>query len=292
MLTLHTLASEQHAPLVWHTCVEHAVAPYHAPAQDASDACVHEPVPVQHAPIGGHVSGLHGWAGKNVQAHAAATLTTHPDGPQHAPCVFGHGLGVHGVLAANVEPNGQLDLATNTHPPACPGTQHAPVGPLHGLGLHATPGVKFPAIDAHSLWLIWMHVFARLQHAPAGTHGEVSHVAPPTNVLDAAQFAAVVLMHTFVVVLQHAPEGPQFAAAHVVFAYHEFAHADLTTNTHAVAEQHAPLGWHGPLPHAAPEVHVPAHAVCDTVVQSPAAEQHAPASTAFGHGLAVHDPPK
>ncbi len=89
------------------------------PLHEASEVCVHPPVPSpQHAPTGGQRSAEQGCAGKNTPAQELAIVMLQPFAPQHAPCVFGHGSGLHGALAVKTEPKGQSDWVMKAHPPA------------------------------------------------------------------------------------------------------------------------------------------------------------------------------
>lgn len=137
-----------------------------------------------------------------------------------------------------------------------------------------------------------MQVLARLQHEPLGWQGATPQVVLTTKLLDGGQFPAVVSMHTLVAGLQHAPLGPQLAAAQVVLGNHAAGQSDFTTNTHATAVQHAPLGKQGEEAQVTPALHDPEHDPWETLVQSPPAEQQAPAMIALGQGLEVQEPAK
>ena len=296
VVLVHAPEMEQHAPVLAQGVGEHGAAAYQTPVQLAIVVVPHPPVTEQHAPVEGQRSSAQACAGKKVPEQFAADVAmAHPLAVQHAPWVLGQGSGRQGVLAAKEEPFGQSDLEIKAHPPPMPGMQHAPRGPGHGLGLHVRLGEKCPLMAAHSALVDSVQKLLRVQHAPFGWQGELAHDALTMNWLVGGQFAAVVLEQTLVWRLQHAPVGPQLAAAQEVLAYQAPVHADLTTKEHpAPAKQHAPSGRQGLVAHeaSADQELVRTQLLASTLTQPPAGLQHEPMRIALGQGPAVQEPPK
>ena len=156
-------------------------------------------------------------------------------------------------------------------------------------------GVKKPPMEAHSVLVVSVQKLLRVQHAPLDWQGALAQRALTMNWLVGGQLAAVVLEQTLVWRLQHAPEGPQLAAAQVVLAYHVPAQPVLTVEEHPASEvQQAPVGRQGLEEQGMledqelPMEQLPA----TTVVQTPEGLQHAPIVLALAHGPEVQEPPK
>jgi hypothetical protein len=238
----------------------------------------------------------------NVPVHADACVSAHVAPRQHTPgggC--GHGWGRHSTPLPRYVSPAPVHCASVriVHAPVL-ATQHAPIGRGHPAAAHVTPCSC--TTPGHCRVSTTAHAPSAKQHARVtGTgHTAAEHADPWIHALVLAHDANVVLVHTPVVWLQHAPVGGcghGLVGVHACPSVHTLgvAHAITRTNVHApvVMLQHEPStgcgqGFAGA--HMAFAVHTfPAvHNACTLCTHAPVSGlQHVPVG-GCGHGFGSH----